>query len=102
MSELNGNQRERQYEIDHITFAYAEEARRLSDGENWYWPDIEPYVRDFPQYADEIRAYAADLEANGLPEPIDEPETLELTEAGKRALAEIRAQWERSDTPSDS
>lgn len=89
MSDRHDDQRdrERQYEIDHITFHYATEFR---SGRN---PRIEEYIQRYPAYADELLEYALYFHAFGIDsEPMEEPAELSLSPAGEKAMARIRAQ----------
>lgn len=80
-------QRERQYEIDRITFQYATAFR---SGRN---PRIENYVRRYPQYTGELMEYALYFHTVGFDsEPLEEPEELKLSPAGEKAMAWIREQ----------
>lgn len=87
MSDQHDLQRERQYEIDKITFRYATEFR---SGRN---PRIEDYVQRFPQYSEELIEYALYFHAIGYDsEPLMEPDELKLSPAGEKAMARIREQ----------
>jgi len=89
MSDRHDDQRdrERQYEIDHITFHYATEFR---SGRN---PRIEEYIQRYPAYADELLEYALYFHAFGIDsEPMEEPAELSLSPAGEKVMARIRAQ----------
>lgn len=80
-------QREREYEIDRITFEYAAEYR------SGRAPRIEAYVQRYPQYATELMEYALDFHAAGfVGEPLEEPADLVLSPAAEKALARIREQ----------
>jgi hypothetical protein len=87
MSDQHDLQRERQYEIDKITFRYATEFR---SGRN---PRIEDYVQRYPQYSEELIEYALYFYAIGYDrEPLVEPDELKLSPAGEKAMARIREQ----------
>ena len=61
-------QRERQYEIDRITFQYATEYR------SGHAPHIEDYPRRYPQYASELLDYALYFHTIGFDsEPLEDP-----------------------------
>lgn len=79
------NQRERQYEIDRITAQYAAEFRAGRA------PQIEDYVRRYPQYTRELLEFALYFHTVGVDaaEP-DEAPAAELSPAAQRALARIR------------
>lgn len=78
-------QRERQYEIDCITFQYAEEYRQ---GRR---PRIQEYVRRYPQYASELLDYALYFHTVGFDNPpLEEPGELKLSPESAAALARIR------------
>ena len=80
-------QRERQYEIDSITFQYAEEYRQ---GRR---PRIQEYVRRYPQYASELLDYALYFHTLGFDSPpLEEPAELTLSPESEAALARIREQ----------
>ncbi len=82
------SQRERQYEIDSITFQYSEEYRQ---GRH---PRIQEYVRRYPQYASELLDYALYFHTVGFDSPpLEEPADLALSPESAAALARI---WERS------
>ena len=79
------SQRERQYEIDSITFQYAEEYRQ---GRH---PRIQDYVSRYPQYASELLDYALYFPTVGFDSPaLEEPAELTLSPAAEKALARIR------------
>ena len=79
-------QRERRYEIDRITFQYAEQYRQ---GKR---PRIEDYIQRYPQYASDLLDYALYFHTIGFEaEPFEEPAELKLSPAGEKALARIRA-----------
>jgi hypothetical protein len=89
MSDRHDDQRdrERQYEIDHITFQYATEFR---SGRN---PRIEEYIQRYPAYADELLEYALYFHAFEIDsKPLEEPAELSLSPAGEKAMARIHAQ----------
>jgi len=89
MSDRHDDQRdrERQYEIDHITFHYATEFR---SGRN---PRIEEYIQRYPAYADELLEYALYFHAFEIDsKPLEEPAELSLSPAGEKAMARIHAQ----------
>ena len=89
MSDRHDDQRdrERQYEIDHITFQYATEFR---SGRN---PRIEEYIQRYPAYADELLEYALYFHAFVIDsKPLEEPAELSLSPAGEKAMARIHAQ----------
>lgn len=80
-------QRERQYEIDRITFQYAEEYRQ---GRR---PRIEDYVQRYPRYTSELLEFAVYYHTLGFAtESIEEPADLTLSPAAEKALARIREQ----------
>lgn len=92
MSDRHDDQRdrERQYEIDRITFQYATEFR---SGRN---PHIEEYIQRNPEYANELLEYALYFHAFGFDsEPLEEPAELSLSPAAEKAMAWIREQRER-------
>lgn len=78
-------QRERQYEIDRITFQYAEEFRAGRS------PRIEDYADRHPEFAAELAEFALYFHAvtAALPEPPATPAT-QLSPAAQKALARIR------------
>jgi len=79
-------QRERQYEIDRITFEYATEHR---NGNN---PRIEDYVRRYPQYASELLEYALYFHTVGFDrQTLVGPAEPALSPAAEKAMARIRA-----------
>ncbi len=79
-------QRERQFEIDRMTFQYATEYR------SGRAPHIEDYLRRYPQYASELLDYALYFHTIGFDsEPLEEPAELTLSPAGEIAMARIRA-----------
>ena len=83
--ERKRRQRERQYQIDRITFQYAEEYRQ---GQR---PRIEDYVRRYPQYTSELLEFAVYFHTIGFEdEPFEEPADLTLSPAAEKALAQIR------------
>lgn len=83
--ERKRRQRERQYQIDRITFQYAEEYRQ---GRR---PRIEDYVRLYPQYTGELLEFAVYFHTIGFEdEPFEEPADLTLSPAAEKALARIR------------
>lgn len=89
MSDRHDDQRdrERQYEIDRITFQYASEFR---SGRN---PRIEEYIQRYPAYADELLDYALYFHAFGFDsELLEEPAELSLSPAGEKAMAQIHEQ----------
>jgi hypothetical protein len=89
MSDRHDDQRdrERQYEIDRITFQYATEFR---SGRN---PHIEEYIQRNPEYANELLEYALYFHAFGFDsEPLEEPAELSLSPAGEKAMARIHEQ----------
>lgn len=78
-------QRERQYEIDQITFQYADEYRAGRA------PRIEDYVRRYPDYASELVRFAIYFHTVGFDAPaLDTSPAAELSPAAQRALAQIR------------
>ena len=80
-------QRERQFEIDRITFEYANEFRRGRA------PRIEDYVQRYPKFAGELLEYALYFHTVGVDsEPLEEPAELTLSPAAEKALAHIREQ----------
>lgn len=80
-------QREREYEIDRITFEYATEHR---GGRN---PRIEDYVRRYPQYASELLEYALYYHTVGFDrQPLVGPAEPTLSPAAEKAMARIREQ----------
>jgi len=89
MSDRHDDQRdrERQYEIDRITFQYATEFR---SGRN---PRIEEYVKRYPEYTGELLEYALYFHTIGFgSEPLEEPAELSLSPAGEKAMAWVREQ----------
>jgi len=86
--------RQRQYEIDRITARYVEEHHAGRS------PRVEDYVRQYPQYAREIRLFVTEylLLGQRLPEPDPVPaESLSL--AALAALARIRTELPASTAP---
>ncbi|MGE5335222.1 MAG: hypothetical protein ACM3N4_11020 [Nitrososphaerota archaeon] len=80
-------QRERQFEIDRITFEYAEEYRQ---GRH---PRIEAYMQRYPQYAAELLEYAVYFHTTGFEmETFEQPAELTMSPAAEKALARIREQ----------
>lgn len=78
-------QRERWYEVERITFQYADEYRQ---GRR---PRIEDYVRRYPQYASELLEFAVYFHTIGFEdEPFEEAAELTLSPAAEKALARIR------------
>jgi hypothetical protein len=76
---------ERQYAIDIITAQYAEEVRGGRQ------PRIEEYIRRYPQYADELAAFAVYFETVGISsEALDGPADAALSPAAEHTLARIR------------
>ncbi|HEY1389357.1 MAG TPA: hypothetical protein VGF38_12510 [Ktedonobacterales bacterium] len=89
MSDRHDDQRdrERQYEIDRITFQYATEFR---SGRN---PRIEEYVKRYPEYTGELLEYALYFHTIGFDsEPLEEPAELSLSPAGEKVMAWVREQ----------
>jgi hypothetical protein len=85
--ERKRRQRERQFEIERITFQYAEEYRQ---GQR---PRIEDYVRRYPQYAGELLEFAVYFHTVGFEDELfEEPAELKLSPAAEKALARIREQ----------
>jgi hypothetical protein len=81
------SQRERQFEIDRITFQYVTEYRAGRA------PRIEDYVRQYPEYAGELLEYALYFHTTGVDsEPLTEPDELQISPAAEKALARIREQ----------
>src|SRR5579859_3987856 len=78
---------QRQYEIDRITFQYAEDYR---NGRN---PRIEDYVRRYPQYERDLLAFAVYFHAVGIDtEALEGPPATELSPAAQKAMARIEQQ----------
>ena len=78
-------QRERQYEINRITFQYAEEYRQ---GRR---PRIEDYIQRYPQYASDLLEYAIYFHTIGFEvPPFEELAEVTLSPAAEKALARIR------------
>jgi hypothetical protein len=89
MSDRHDDQRdrERQYEIDRITFQYATEFR------SGRTPRIEEYVKRYPEYTGELLEYALYFHTIGFDsEPLEEPAELSLSPAGEKAMAWVREQ----------
>ena len=91
--------RERQYRLDASMFAWTLAFRRWQADDTQPFPIPRPFADGLPlEDAVRLMDYALDAIIDGLPEPMsaadddDEPETLELSPAGERALAAIRAQ----------
>lgn len=85
LRERTRRQRERQYEIERITFEYATEYR------NGHAPRIDDYVRRYPQYASELLEYALYFHTVGFDrEPLVGPAEPTLSPAAEKALARIR------------
>ncbi len=78
-------QRERQYQIDQLTYRYAAEYRAGRT------PRLEDYVGQHPEFAAELTEFALYFHAVGadLPEADTSP-SLVLSPAAQRALAQIR------------
>lgn len=80
-------QRERQYEIDRITFEYATAFR------SGRAPRVEDYVARYPQYASELVEFALYFNTIGFDsEPFDGPAEPALSAAGEAVMARIREQ----------
>lgn len=79
------DQREQQYEIDRITAQYVIEFRLDRS------PHIEDYVRQYPQYTQELLEFAVYFHTVGLDaaEP-DQIPAAELSPAAQKALTQIR------------
>jgi hypothetical protein len=80
-------ERERQFEIDRITFEYASAFR------SGRAPRIEDYVRRYPQFTGELLEFAIYFHTVALDsEPLEEPDELTLSPAAEKALARIHEQ----------
>jgi hypothetical protein len=89
-------QRERQYQLDRITFQYAE-AYRAGRA-----PRIEDYIRQYPTFAAELAEFALYFHTvgSGLPDADASPAT-ELSPAAQRAQAHLRGQQAAASAPAE-
>jgi hypothetical protein len=80
-------QRERQYQLDRITYHYVEEYRAGRT------PSIEDYIQQYPEFAAELVEFALYFHTVGssLPDADASPAT-ELSRAAQRVLAHLREQ----------
>ncbi len=93
------NDRQRQYEIDRITFAYKQ-AYTLWQRGNGPFPAVKTFVADLTcAEAAAVFEFALWLAiaSESPPTPLEEPADLSLSPAGERALAAIRAEQQQQD-----
>ena len=86
---------ERQYRIDVASARWVDAMRAWLRDDALPFPHIGLFTEGMPSdEAAEVTEFAFTCMVEGLPEPIDEPPELELSPAGERAMAAIRAQRE--------
>ena len=95
-------ERARQYQIDAACAPYYDAWMAWTrDPSSNQQPRIEDFIARHPQYEGELLQFAVYL-ACEPPMPFEESETLELSPAGEKALAAIRAAWAEQQQHPDS
>ena len=86
---------ERQYRIDAASARWVDAMRVWMQDDASPFPQIARFIEGMSSdEATEVMEFALTCMVEGLPKPIDEPPDLELSPAGEKAMAAIRAQRE--------